>query len=62
MPEVVALNLQEQLKGIDSVQVNLDQPDRHLPEMLRQNLQVSAVTEIPGVGPLAAHGFGGKRR
>lgn len=54
LPEVVVLSMQEQLKRIDLIQEDIDQLGRRLAEVLRQNQQMLAITEIPGIGPLTA--------
>ena len=54
LPEVVVLSMQEQLKRIDLIQEDIDQLGRRLAEVLRQNQQMLAIAEIPGIGPLTA--------
>ena len=54
LPEVVVLSLQEQLKRVDALQDDIDRLDKRLASMVKQNQQMLAVQEIPGVGPLTA--------
>lgn len=54
LPDVVVLSVQEQLKRVDSLQDDIDQIDKRLAAMVKQNQQMLAVQAIPGVGPLTA--------
>ncbi|MDP2443757.1 MAG: hypothetical protein U1D27_08520 [Rhodoferax sp.] len=48
LPEVVVLSVQEQLKRIDALQDDIDQLDKRLAAMVKQNQQMMAVQAIPG--------------
>ena len=54
LPEVVVLSVQEQLKRVDALQDDIDQLDKRLAAMVKQNQQMLAVQAIPGIGPLTA--------
>lgn len=54
LPEVVVLSVQEQLKRVDGLQDDIDQLDKRLAAMVKQNQQMLAVQAIPGIGPLTA--------
>lgn len=54
LPEVVVLSVQEQLKRVEALQDDLNQLDKRLAAMVKQNQQMLAVQAIPGVGPLTA--------
>jgi transposase len=54
LPEVVVLSVQEQLKRVDALQDDIDQLDKRLGAIVKQNQQMLAVQAIPGIGPLTA--------
>jgi transposase len=54
LPDMVVLSVQEQLKRVDALQDDIDQLDKRLTAMVKQNQQMLAVLAIPGVGPLTA--------
>lgn len=54
LPDVLVVSLQEQLKRVDAIQDDVDELNRRLMAVLKQNLQMQAVQAIPGVGPLTA--------
>lgn len=54
LPDVMVLTLQEQLRRIDALQVDIDQLDKRLACLARQNQHMLAVQAIPGIGPLTA--------
>lgn len=54
LPDMVVLSVQEQLKRVDALQGDIDQLDKRLTAMVKQNQQMLAVLAIPGVGPLTA--------
>jgi transposase len=54
LADVVVLSIQEQLKRIDALQADIDQLDRRLAAIVKQNQQMLAVQAIPGIGPLTA--------
>jgi transposase len=54
VPDVLVLSIQEQLRRIDALQGDIDQLDKRLAAMVKQNQQMLAVQAIPGIGPLSA--------
>lgn len=54
LPDLVVVSVQEQLKRIDAMQDDIDQLGKRLGGMLKQNQQMLAVKDIPGVGILSA--------
>lgn len=54
LPDVVVLSVQEQLKRVHALQDDIDQLDKRLAAMVKQNPQMLAVQAIPGIGPLTA--------
>jgi transposase len=54
LSDLMVLSVQEQLKRIDAMQDDIDLLDKRLKTMLKQNQQMLAVQEIPGVGMLTA--------
>lgn len=54
LDDVVVVSIQEQLKRIDALQVDIDTLDRRLAAMVKQNGLMAQAYEVPGVGPLAA--------
>ena len=54
LPVVVVLSVQEQLKRIDALQDDIDQLDKRLASLVKQNQQMQALQAIPGIGPLTA--------
>lgn len=54
LPEILVTSLQEQLGRISAMQKDIDELNRRLAAVLRQNQQMLAVQAIPGVGPLTA--------
>lgn len=54
LSDLMVQSVQEQLKRIDAMQDDIDLLDKRLKAMLRQNQQMLAVQEIPGVGMLTA--------
>lgn len=54
LPDVLVVSIQEQLHRIDALQQDIDQLDRRLAAMVKQNQQMLAVQAIPGIGPLSA--------
>jgi len=54
LPDVVVQSVQEQLKRVHVLQEDIDQLDKRLAAMVKQNPQMLAVQEIPGIGPLTA--------
>jgi transposase len=54
LPEVVVASVQDQLRRIDSLQDDIDQLDRRLASMVKQNQHMQALQAIPGIGPLTA--------
>lgn len=54
LPDVVVLSVQEQLKRVYALQDDIDQLDKRLAAMVKQNPQMLAVQDIPGIGPLTA--------
>ena len=54
LPDVVVLSVQEQLKRIDALQDDLDQLDKRLASLGKENQHMLAVQAIPGIGPLTA--------
>lgn len=53
LPVVVA-SVQDQLRRIASLQDDIDQLDRRLASMVKQNQHIQALQAIPGIGPLTA--------
>lgn len=54
LPTVLVISVQDQLKRIDSLQVDIDQLDKRLAALVKQNQQMQAIQAIPGIGPLTA--------
>jgi len=54
LPDILVVSVQEQLRRIDALQDDIDELNRRLAAMLKQNRQMQAVQAIPGVGPLTA--------
>lgn len=54
LPDVVVLSVQEQLSRIDGLQKDIDQLDKRLASIGKQNQKMQALQSIPGVGPLTA--------
>lgn len=54
LPSVVVASIQDQLRRIDSLQADIDQLDRRLAAMVKQNQHMQALQAIPGIGPLTA--------
>ena len=54
LPVVVVLSVQEQLKRIDALQDDINQLDKRLASLVKQNQQMQALQAIPGIGPLTA--------
>lgn len=54
VPDVLVVSIQEQLRRIEALQLDIDQLDRRLAAMVKQNQQMLAVQAIPGIGPLSA--------
>lgn len=54
VPEILVLSIQEQLPRIERLQCDIEQLDRRLAAMVKQNQQMAAVQAIPGIGPLSA--------
>lgn len=54
LPDILVTSLQEQLGRIAALQKDIDELNRRLAAVLRQNQQMLAVQSIPGVGPLTA--------
>jgi transposase len=48
LPEVVVASVQDQLRRIDSLQVDIDQLDKRLASMVKQNQHMQALQAIPG--------------
>lgn len=54
VPDVLVVSIQEQLRRINVLQLDIDQLDKRLAAMVKQNKQMLAVQAIPGIGPLSA--------
>ena len=54
LPEVMVASVQDQLRRIDSLQVDIGQLDKRLASMVKQNQHMQALQAIPGIGPLTA--------
>jgi transposase len=54
LPGVVVASVQEQLTRIESLQNDIDQLDKRLASLVKQNQQMLALQTIPGIGPLTA--------
>lgn len=54
LSEIVVVSVQEQLKRISHLQQDIDQLDRRLVQLVKQNFQMQAIQAIPGIGPLTA--------
>ena len=54
LPTVLVISVQDQLKRIDSLQEDIDQLDKRLAALVKQNQQMQALQAIPGIGPLTA--------
>lgn len=54
LPEVVVVSVQDQLRRIDSLQDDIEQLDKRLASMVKQNQHMQALQAIRGIGPLTA--------
>ncbi len=54
LPELVVVSVQDQLRRIDSLQDDIDQLDKRLASMVKQNQHKQALQAIPGIGALTA--------
>ncbi len=54
LPGVLVVSVQEQLRRIDGLQADIDQLDKRLASLAKQNRQMQALQAIPGIGPLTA--------
>lgn len=54
LPDMLVVSIQEQLHRIEVLQLDIDQLDKRLAMMVKQNQQMLAVQGIPGIGPLTA--------
>lgn len=54
LPTDLVLSLQEQLKRIDALQADIDHIGQRLRVMIREDRQMQAIQQIPGVGELTA--------
>lgn len=54
LPDILVMSLQEQLRRIAALQEDIEELNRRLAAVLRQNQQMLAVQAIPGVGALTA--------
>ncbi len=54
LPDMLVVSIQEQLHRIEALQLDIDQLDKRLATMVKQNQQMLAVQGIPGIGPLTA--------
>lgn len=54
LPEVVVASVQNQLRRIESLQVDVDQLDIRLASMVKRNQHMQALQAIPDIGPLTA--------
>jgi transposase len=54
LPSVLVASVQDQLRRIDGLQEDIDQLDRRLVAMSRQDQHMQALQDIPGIGPLTA--------
>lgn len=54
LPDMLVVSIQEQLHRIEVLQLDIDQLDKRLATMVKQNQQMLAVQGIPGIGPLTA--------
>jgi transposase len=54
LPSVLVASVQDQLRRIDGLQEDIDQLDRRLVAMSRQDQHMQALQVIPGIGPLTA--------
>lgn len=54
LPKVLVESVQDQLRRIDGLQNDIDQLDRRLAAMVRQDQHMQALQAIPGIGPLTA--------
>src|SRR5438093_1271437 len=54
LPEVLVLSVKEQLKRINAMRDDIDQLDKRLTAIVRQNQHMLAVQAIPCIGPLTA--------
>lgn len=54
LPADLVLSLQEQLKRIDALQADIDHIGQRLRVMIREDRQMQAIQQIPGVGELTA--------
>jgi transposase len=54
LPKLLVESVQDQLRRIDGLQDDIDQLDRRLASMVRQDQHMQALQAIPGIGPLTA--------
>lgn len=54
LPKVLVQSVQDQLRRIAGLQDDIDQLDRRLAAMARQDQHMQALQAIPGIGPLTA--------
>lgn len=54
LPAVLVISVQEQLKRIDTLQHDIDHIGQRLLAMIREDRQMQAIEQIPGVGDLTA--------
>jgi transposase len=54
LPTVLVISVQDQFKRIDGLQVDIDQLDKRLAALVKQNQQMQALQAFPGIGPLTA--------
>ena len=54
LPEVVVASVQDQLRRINSLQSDIDQLDKRLASMVKQNRPMQELQAIPGIGALTA--------
>jgi transposase len=54
LPGVVVVSVQEQLRRVESLQEDIEQLDRRLASMVKENQHMQALQAIPGIGPLTA--------
>lgn len=54
LPEMLVQSVQEQLGRVRALQVDIDRLDKRLRALVRQNQQMQALQDVPGIGPLTA--------
>src|SRR5690606_31850267 len=54
LPSVVVVSVQDQLRRVESLQEDIEQLDRRLAAMVKENPHMQALQAIPGIGPLTA--------